>query len=58
MPKAARKRTLRAPSFVQRLKRELRAKRKAQTAALRSTARDLKSLGVGHKTGTKRCLKC
>lgn len=49
MPKASRKRAPRAPTYVQRIKRELRQKSKVQRAQLAATLRDLRSLGVGKK---------
>ncbi|GAH00623.1 unnamed protein product [marine sediment metagenome] len=57
MPKAS-KRGPRTLSYVQRLKRDLRSKAKAQSAALRSTKRDLNSLGVRRKAYSKTCRKC
>lgn len=58
MPPTHRKRAPRAPTYVQRIKKELRQRQKQQRAALAATQRDLRGLGVGKKAKGKPCLRC
>ena len=57
MPSVKRKRGPRAPTYVQKIKKELKARAKQQKAALSATQRDLTSLGCKPRSGSSKALK-